>query len=661
VNMPSPDCAVRVTDCQDVELLNTLDGFNLQPRLRVPFDGPIDPTTVNSSNMYLVKLGDTTQALDGYGTLIGVNQLLWDPATNTLTAESDELLDQHAVYVFVVTTDVRDAGGAKLKPFKFIGNLRGASAEDLLYRASLLTAVASAKISPLKVAAASVFTTRSTTSVMEKIRDQIKTATPAAADFNIATDGSRVVIPVVGLIGQLTRETAPNVFAAPSLIPYTIANGQPSPPNPTPPPTVSAVAFGRYISPSYLTPQRYLPAIPTRTGVPQVQSEQIVYFNLAIPLGPKPAGGWPVAISGHGLPGDKDNATYQTSGVLAGKGIATIMITAIGNGGGPQGTIRLTRPGAPQIVIPSGGRASDPSGTNSYEPTRDVSAPTPRVGLSHSDSLRQTAIDLMQLVRVIETGGIDYDGDGASDLDAQRIYYFGHSWGAIYGPQFVALEPAIRAAVFNGGGGSIGTTAQLSPISRQIAGVTLGARIPSLLNALPLAAPTWGFNSNTPLRNQPVVINDVAGAIAIQESGEVNEWIQQGGAPVAYAPHLRKKPLVGMQPRPVVVQFGMGDLNVPNPATTNFIRAGAFADAATYLRTDLLIAADPTLPKNPHSYVLLAFGGAPNQRPYGRQLHEQFATFFASDGQTVIDPDGDGAIFETPIQGPLPETTNFLP
>jgi len=29
VNLPKPDCAVRVSDCQDIDVSNTLDGFNI--------------------------------------------------------------------------------------------------------------------------------------------------------------------------------------------------------------------------------------------------------------------------------------------------------------------------------------------------------------------------------------------------------------------------------------------------------------------------------------------------------------------------------------------------------------------------------------------------------------------------------------------------------
>ena len=48
VNLPSPDCASRPSDCLDVALLNQLDGFNTQPRISIPFDGAIDPGTVTS-------------------------------------------------------------------------------------------------------------------------------------------------------------------------------------------------------------------------------------------------------------------------------------------------------------------------------------------------------------------------------------------------------------------------------------------------------------------------------------------------------------------------------------------------------------------------------------------------------------------------------------
>src|SRR5205814_7100073 len=57
VSLPKPDCAVRVTDCLDIDVLNTLDGFNMQPRVSIPFSGPIDVATVNSGNVFFLSRG----------------------------------------------------------------------------------------------------------------------------------------------------------------------------------------------------------------------------------------------------------------------------------------------------------------------------------------------------------------------------------------------------------------------------------------------------------------------------------------------------------------------------------------------------------------------------------------------------------------------------
>src|SRR5436305_4749477 len=108
VHLPKPDCTVRPSDCADVDVLNTLDGFSTQPRITVPFTGAIDPASVSSDTVFLVDLGDTL-TLHGFGHKVGINQVVWDPASNTLAFESDELLAQHSRYVLVVTDGVRDA------------------------------------------------------------------------------------------------------------------------------------------------------------------------------------------------------------------------------------------------------------------------------------------------------------------------------------------------------------------------------------------------------------------------------------------------------------------------------------------------------------------------------------------------------------------------
>src|SRR5215204_1021129 len=110
VNLSKPDCDARPSDCEDLDVINTLDGFNLQPRLSIPFDGAIDAATVTSNTVFLVSLGD---ALDqgGRGHRVGINQIVWDQLTNTLHVQSDEQLDQHTRYALVVTNRVLDVRG----------------------------------------------------------------------------------------------------------------------------------------------------------------------------------------------------------------------------------------------------------------------------------------------------------------------------------------------------------------------------------------------------------------------------------------------------------------------------------------------------------------------------------------------------------------------
>jgi len=107
IALPVPDCGTHPSDCQDVEALNSLDGFNLQPRLSIPFDGPIDVSSVTSDSLFLVCLGDALRPGIGAGSVIGIDQVVWDPASAVLYVESAELLDQHASYALVITKGVR--------------------------------------------------------------------------------------------------------------------------------------------------------------------------------------------------------------------------------------------------------------------------------------------------------------------------------------------------------------------------------------------------------------------------------------------------------------------------------------------------------------------------------------------------------------------------
>jgi hypothetical protein len=426
---------------------------------------------------------------------------------------------------------------------------------------------------------------------------------------------------------------------------------------------IGALAFGSYTSPDYETAAKYIPPVGTRTGSPMKQADAQIYFNLFVPAGPAPASGWPVAIFGHGFTDSKQGAPFTVAASFAEKHIATIAINVVGHGGGAGGSLVVVPYGA---IIPSGGRGIDQDGDGAIDSTEGVNAAFPRTIVGNRDGLRQTVVDLMQLVHVMETGGIP-----GVPLDAGRIFYAGQSFGGIYGTKVMAIEPSIHAGVLNVPGGPIIDIARISPVFRGLITQALAARVPPLLNGpFPVTPPLLGFNENLPLRNQPPVTNTVLGAVAIQEVIDNTEWAQQAGNPVTYAPHIVKSPLQGMSPKAVIVQSGKGDKTVPNPTANNILRAGDLVDHLTYYRNDLAFAADPmSFPKDPHTFltrvVPLPFGGfAPDVIAVALEAQTQIAAFFASNGTMVIDPDGAGTFFEVPIstgERLFLEQPNFIP
>jgi hypothetical protein len=487
--------------------------------------------------------------------------------------------------------------------------------------------------------------------ILERIRDQIRAADPIPADFLLGPGATRTTFPLSSLTAfAFTRQstTTPNFtpdFGLPLPFPYLDLV----------PETVGHFAFGKYISPDYRVTDGAIPALGTRSGQPIVQAMNEVYFNLFVPSGPKPPAGWPVVIFGHGSGANKQFPTLLVVSKMAARGIATIAINAFGSGGGPLSTLTLTRVGGEQVTFSAGGRAVDQNGDGIIGVPEGNIATGPRGIIRDRDGKVQAVVDLMQLVRVIEIG-VDFDGDGVADLDPARISYLVHSRGGQYGTTFLAVEPRVRVGVLNGTGGSNAEIFHLNPVSRLTLGSLLAARTPSLINLSGTS-----FIDNLPLRDQPPVVNTVAGAMEIQELIDNMEWVDQSGAQVAYAPHLRRSPLSGVDPKSVLIQFVKGDQQVPNPTASALLRAGDLADHATYFRNDLFLTTNQGF-KDPHSFLFQQPPGVlPAVTAVALAAQEQVALFLASNGAVVIDPDGPGPIFETPIIPPLPEELAYIP
>jgi len=571
----------------------------------------------------------------------------------------------------VVTSRVRDAAGNPIGASAEYENFRHREvpldARRVYYRRAIRTAQQVARATGLRnrdIAAISVFTTQSASYLTERIAAQVRGGVTApATDFNLGPGGTPAVF-ALGALSATTpftwnRQTA----VTGALSPAPAAAGALA----LAPGAIACVAIGRITAPDFMVhPGEYIPEVPTgAAGVPAVQGTQTLSVVVTLPSSPRPAAGWPVAIYGHRAGGSNIADTLNVATILASRGIAVVAVDEAGNGFGPNSTLTANFANGTRVTVPLPGLGIDQDGNGAIGPNEGEMARAPRTLQRNADAHVQTAANFHQLVRAIGAG-VDVDGDGATDLDAGRIYYFSHSQGGILGPGFVAFAPEVRAADFTMGGGPLLENRRLAPADRgPSVGADLAARTPSLLNSavgltslggVPTTAPF--FNENLPLRDQPPVVNTVPGAMAIQQWLDRSRWILQRANPMVFAALLRRSPPPGVPARPVMFQMIAGDQASPNVNQSNVVHAGGLEDRTAYFRYDQWLAVNPGPPKNAHA--LFINYGQVAWRPVMRDFHEQVAEFFASDGANLVTPSQVPAYWEVPIVA-LPWDLNYIP
>ena len=105
VHLPVPRCTARTSSvCDGLVLLNQLDGFDIRPRVYVPFSGPIDVQSVTPKTLFV----------DGPGDRTGLIQVVWDPSTHILEGTVERQLAEDTTYRIVVTRGVHDASGVPI-------------------------------------------------------------------------------------------------------------------------------------------------------------------------------------------------------------------------------------------------------------------------------------------------------------------------------------------------------------------------------------------------------------------------------------------------------------------------------------------------------------------------------------------------------------------
>jgi pimeloyl-ACP methyl ester carboxylesterase len=322
----------------------------------------------------------------------------------------------------------------------------------------------------------------------------------------------------------------------------------------------------------------------------------------------------------------------------------------MGHGFGPKSEVVLTPRGpSSRITVPSQGRtlplSPDPTVTPMvFDTSRGggcIVLPGP---FATRDCFRQTAIDVFALIKMItaKKGLADQ-----LDLDASRISFIGQSFGAILGTMVAATEPSIKTLVLNVGGGTVVDIGRLQP------------------------PPNLGMEYLIQ-RNPPVQSDFLAGFAFRGESKsvttadleaaklfEVAEWYNMAGDPLAFASALKGKP--------VLFQIALGDMEVPNPANSNLIRAASGEKSTWLYRFDLAVQTPGAdLPLQPHRFLGdKEMNTSDARRSVAIAAQSQIADFINSGGATISNPNGylgapflsNSGIFEKPKV--LPDMLNW--
>lgn len=657
VNLPEafetcdPSSAPSV--CSNTTLLNQLDGFSVNPRVTACFSGPVSTSTL-ASGMQILAVTN--------GAATSLNQIIFDPASNCVSAKPDQVLNQQSQYLFIVTDSVHDASGKKVKASDAFTDCLQSSDPYCESLAAALQHVQQHPASSSRIVTASLFTTMSATAWLEQARAFVDANQPP------------VVLPA-GVNG------APSLYSLSSIQSMTWVpqgSGDDTDNSETITPGnlsgIGQVAFGMFMSPLFLDPSTgSILTTPTAQPISAPTAYIPVSFHLFLPAGSKGPAGYPVAIYGHGLGDNQFGAPTYIASTLAQLGIATLAFEITGNGYGPGGVVNITGSNGVQTVSTPGRGILIP-GNSSIGPSDGCILPG---ALAVRDCGRQSAVDLFALVQTIrKTGGLGFG------LDPSRIYYVGQSFGATYGTLFHATEVNERLAAMSGAGGTSVDIARLAITGRPLAIEYLASISPALLNVDAGIAPPEpyfhdDFNDNYVYRDMPPVTNSVQGAMAIQAAFEAADWLGMVGDPLSFAPHLQTSPLAGVPQKSTLFQFGYGDLEVPNPTESAVIHAANAQSGSWFFRFDKASQIDPRLlpvtmpavaplPILPHRILSNpTIFEYPYETPLSVANQVQASLYFLSGGALALDPDlfligefaGDN-LFQVPSA--LPTRLNFL-
>jgi hypothetical protein len=634
-----PRCTSRTYSiCDGIAQLNKLDGFDLQPRVTVPFTGAIRLGSVNDKDFFIADRRGKFAS--------GLRQLTFDPVTHTLAGIADGFLREHTKYRIHVTNAIRDAKGRRVKACRgacvVSFTTRTASGELVRLRKSLDRPFSSARSAYRLAGFPSPGSRR--LAFTQNGKADVFLATAVAPSISDPVNG------IVRTDQVKAKPKAPGAFESSAV------------PNLNPAPSAGYYAFGSFLSPRYQyasasghVDHRYnagsghtdgeIPPVPTRRTPKPLGADRLG----AVVVTPNPVTfppPWPAAVYGPGFTRSHYDI-FVTADYNAARGILTVATDPAGHAYGPKSTTTVTAAGQSTTFRSYGrGRDLDADGKigdglndgvnpTGHFPKHGAELPSHKAIDGLQSGLVQTVVDNMALGRALKAG-VDIPGVGKNLVDRTRIMYYGLSFGGIYGTMLMGTDPLFHRGLLNVPGGPIVDIARLSSFRGDLA-TQLGRSHPSFLNGGP---GNNGFTEDLPLRREPPRVIKHRGAAALQELFGYSNWYERTGSPETFAPRIRLRPDPAWRKRPkeIAFQTAYGDGTVPNFTAGTLYRAGKLFDRVVYYRNDKT----PTYDSDPHGWLA-------DPTLAGRTAGEQQLAEFLDTGQLL---NTDPGMLEVPIANP---------
>ncbi|MDH3534663.1 MAG: Ig-like domain-containing protein [Gammaproteobacteria bacterium] len=461
---------VNAADLSDPQVaLNGVDGFSTIAPFTTGFTGPILGSSVNGNTVrvYPVTLISTPGGpISGFSPRLtyGVDYVASvssvDSSGSTLTIQPLRPLNPKSSYYVVVTNGLKSSDGnqmgvsgaytfAKLTTPLQVGGVSQFPALTDAQAVALdpLRALVNFNEGAVETFDAGVdaddiilswsFTTQSITDVLNQVRFLARSSVPPTS---LAAAPTGLVDSPLGLA---------DIYVGTISVPYYLAAAA-SVNDPSPLASFWQDGAGNDLT--SLIPGRLTPASTGNQSIP---------LMVSVPKAGQPST-YPIVIYQHGITTNRATMlAIADAFALAGFAVAAIDLPLhglTGNetdgsqfyqglGGGTERTFDLDlvtqNPTTGDITLAAPDGITDSSGRHFVNLTNL---------LNTRDNLRQSISDLFALTYAIRANSLTA---GANGFDVNRIYFVGHSLGAIVGTPFAALEPDVRDAVFVFGGGGI--------------------------------------------------------------------------------------------------------------------------------------------------------------------------------------------------------------